>query len=309
VYRDLLIAKTASDRSDLVAMTSAGWTRLVQLAQSLPIPNILLGQQHLRSAELQIRNSNQPRLWLEVTLMGLLPSAQAAIAASASSQPQLVPARNINIPPTPQVAATNPVPFHPIIETPIPSGSNDLNQLWQNILAMLPAPTKSVFIQIQAHILEIDNNSVKLGLAGKRDETTKHIVVQKRPELEQVFGKYLQRSIKVMFTFVTAPSQDQQVQSPAIAPPAPNLIPQSNPLPPTNISNPVVTPISPAINTTINTTINNMPISSPVTTGYVETSEDDRVIKNLAHLFNGQIIDLDEDSNNDISNQEPEQEH
>ncbi|MFN8787015.1 MAG: DNA polymerase III subunit gamma/tau, partial [Pseudanabaena sp.] len=80
MYRDLLIAKTASDRSDLVAMTSSGWERLVQLAQTLPTPSILLGQQHLRSAELQIRNSTQPRLWLEVTLMGLLPSAQGAIA-------------------------------------------------------------------------------------------------------------------------------------------------------------------------------------------------------------------------------------
>ncbi len=47
VYRDLLIAKTASDRSDLVAMTSTGWERLSKLAQGLAIPNILLGQQHL----------------------------------------------------------------------------------------------------------------------------------------------------------------------------------------------------------------------------------------------------------------------
>jgi DNA polymerase-3 subunit gamma/tau len=36
---------------------------------------ILLGQKHLQEAELQIKNTTQPRLWLEVTLLGLLPSA------------------------------------------------------------------------------------------------------------------------------------------------------------------------------------------------------------------------------------------
>ena len=164
VYRDLLIAKTASDRSDLVAMTSSGWERLIHLAQSLAIPNILLGQQHLRSAELQIRNSTQPRLWLEVTLMGLLPSAQGAIAQSqapnpSQTQPFTTPRANIPTTPqfTPQPAKTNPVvqvPLPPkqdlpiatlpntqisseesitsitlspkVVETPIYSGSDDL---------------------------------------------------------------------------------------------------------------------------------------------------------------------------------------
>jgi len=120
VYRDLLIAKTASDRSDLVAMTSSGWERLIQLAQGLPISNILFGQQHLRSAELQIRNTTQPRLWLEVTLMGLLPSAMNAIAqansisqAPNSSQVQpFIPSRtNTLVTPqlTPQASRNNPI--------------------------------------------------------------------------------------------------------------------------------------------------------------------------------------------------------
>ncbi|CAN1209091.1 DNA polymerase III subunit gamma/tau [Tumidithrix helvetica PCC 7403] len=74
-YRDLLIAKTASDRNDLVALTPPSWEHLKQLAQALSLPAILEGQKHLRSAEVQIKNSTQPRLWLEVTLMGLLPSA------------------------------------------------------------------------------------------------------------------------------------------------------------------------------------------------------------------------------------------
>lgn len=74
-YRDLLIAKTAPNRQDLVTCTQQTWSELVSFAQRLDTSAILLGQQHLRTAEVQLKNTTQPRLWLEVTLLGLLPSA------------------------------------------------------------------------------------------------------------------------------------------------------------------------------------------------------------------------------------------
>jgi DNA polymerase-3 subunit gamma/tau len=364
VYRDLLIAKTASDRSDLVAMTSTGWGRLVQLAQALPIGNILLGQQHLRSAELQIRNSTQPRLWLEVTLMGLLPSAMGAQAANSSqgnhpSQSFIPPRTNIPITPqftqpqvappqsTSQIPQSNPIspssttsnqnlaetsqstvtpqvspnPITPpqVAETPIYSGSDDnlenfasvgydLGQLWQSVLMMLPTPTKSVFIQIQAHILTLDSGSVKIGLGGNRDETTKNIVVQKRPELEEAFKKHLQRPIKVMFTFVSASSQAEQIQtpvplpmSPAIAPPpitSPVTPPPISPPPATSYSSPVSQPVSPPTAPPAQPTNISKPVepNNSETQGYSGKTDDDRMVENIAYLFSGQVIDMDEES-------------
>jgi DNA polymerase-3 subunit gamma/tau len=74
-YRDLLIAKTAGDRHDLVAITPPTWADMQTLVQDLDPTVLLLGQQHLRSAEVQVKNTTQPRLWLEVTLLGMLPSA------------------------------------------------------------------------------------------------------------------------------------------------------------------------------------------------------------------------------------------
>jgi DNA polymerase-3 subunit gamma/tau len=363
VYRDLLIAKTASDRSDLVAMTSTGWGRLVQLAQALPIGNILLGQQHLRSAELQIRNSTQPRLWLEVTLMGLLPSAMGAQAGNSQAaypSPSFAPPRtNIptNIPPTsqltpppvtPQPPKSNPIspvpsqqdltatsqstvtpqvspnPIAPpqVAETPIYSGNDDnlenfasvgydLAQLWQNVLTMLPTPTKSVFIQIQAHILTLDSGSVKIGLGGNRDETTKNIVVQKRPELEEAFKKHLQRPIKVMFTFVSASPQAEQIQPPAPLPISPAIAPP--PIAPPPIAPPPITPppITPSVPVSAYSPPVQQPASNPTppqpniskpvkpdnteVKGYVGISAEDMVVKNMAEFFNGQIIDMDEE--------------
>ncbi|MEM6351073.1 MAG: DNA polymerase III subunit gamma/tau [Cyanobacteria bacterium P01_D01_bin.14] len=80
-YRDLLIAKTARERQDLVAITPSTWAEMVEFAQALPLPTLLAGQQHLKAAEVQIKNTTQPRLWLEIALLGLLPSALGAIAA------------------------------------------------------------------------------------------------------------------------------------------------------------------------------------------------------------------------------------
>ena len=74
-YRDLLIAKTASTRSDLVALTQPTWEQLCQFSPRWDSTIILAGQKHLRESEVQIKHSTQPRLWLEIILLGLLPSA------------------------------------------------------------------------------------------------------------------------------------------------------------------------------------------------------------------------------------------
>ena len=74
-YRDLLIAKAAPKRSDLVALTAETWGKLCDFARAWDAELILAGQKHLQTHEVQIKNTTQPRLWLEVTLLGLLPSA------------------------------------------------------------------------------------------------------------------------------------------------------------------------------------------------------------------------------------------
>jgi DNA polymerase III subunit gamma/tau len=103
-YRDLLVAKTAPQRQDLVTCTQETWAALIQLAQNLDMTAILLGQQHLRSAEVQLKNTTQPRLWLEVTLLGLLPSAQI--------QPQIAHTpQRVNAP----AVATN---YYPVVSAP-----------------------------------------------------------------------------------------------------------------------------------------------------------------------------------------------
>jgi DNA polymerase III subunit gamma/tau len=108
-YRDLLIAKTAPNRRDLVAVTEPTWHRLVEFAQTLDLGNILAGQQHLRTCEVQVKNTTQPRLWLEVTLLGLI-SLPSTVNATAS-----VPQARVSAP------SPSPIPIRPIPSVPVPS--------------------------------------------------------------------------------------------------------------------------------------------------------------------------------------------
>ncbi|MDB9493124.1 DNA polymerase III subunit gamma/tau, partial [Spirulina subsalsa CS-330] len=118
-YLNLLIAKTAAQRSDLVAVTAPTWQALVAEAQQWQVATILQGQQKLKDSEYQIKQTTQPRLWLEVALLGLLPSSLAvpvAVSTTATAPPfatQSSPALNA----TPQPAAT-----------PLTPKSNQLDQ-------------------------------------------------------------------------------------------------------------------------------------------------------------------------------------
>jgi len=86
-YRDLLIAKTSPNRSDLVTVTPPTWKALCELARLWDIPTILAGQKYLKDSEVQIKNTTQPRLWLEVTLLGLLPAANTNQSVGAALTP------------------------------------------------------------------------------------------------------------------------------------------------------------------------------------------------------------------------------
>jgi DNA polymerase III subunit gamma/tau len=103
-YRDLLIAKTAPKRSDLVALTTQTWEKLCNFARDCEVELILAAQKHLQTHEAQIKNTTQPRLWLEVTLLGLLRSTlssqiyppQPPLAKGGSSAIQSPPGKGIS---------------------------------------------------------------------------------------------------------------------------------------------------------------------------------------------------------------------
>jgi DNA polymerase III subunit gamma/tau len=138
-YRDLLIAKTAPNRNDLVAITPPTWAELREFVQDLDLAIILLGQQHLRAAEVQVKNTTQPRLWLEVILMGLLPSTIASQAAPAEQRSAAIQMSRGRLLSTPLVQLPNPA----TTPTPTPAKPN-LAEPEQVVTPETAVPTQKI---------------------------------------------------------------------------------------------------------------------------------------------------------------------
>jgi DNA polymerase III subunit gamma/tau len=123
-FRDLLIAKTAPHRQELVALTEPTWQALCETAHRWDLPRILQAQQHLRSCEGQIKNSTQPRLWLEVSILELISFTLAPTTVPASvATPIPSSVRLPASPPKPQVPDSFPAtpPFRNGQSTSLPS--------------------------------------------------------------------------------------------------------------------------------------------------------------------------------------------
>jgi DNA polymerase-3 subunit gamma/tau len=165
-YRDLLIAKTAPNRNDLVTCTQATWTQLCEFAQSWEIGTILAGQKHLKDSEVQIKNTTQPRLWLEITLLGLLPAAsqvqsprpEVNFTPSASQVQSPRPEVNFAPPPSKPSNTSPPRQLEPQQPTPETSQKPPIEPVIATVPpAVIPQPSASIPEKI-ADVVQADTN-------------------------------------------------------------------------------------------------------------------------------------------------------
>ncbi|WP_411869113.1 DNA polymerase III subunit gamma/tau [Vulcanococcus limneticus] len=85
LLRDLVLAGVAPDRLELTGFSPQFRPQLPELARRIGKARLLQWQAQLRGSEQQLRQSVQPRLWLEVLLLGLLAEAAPALAAGAGA--------------------------------------------------------------------------------------------------------------------------------------------------------------------------------------------------------------------------------
>ena len=108
LLRDLVLAGVAPERLELTSFSPQFRSALPELARRIGKAPLLRWQAQLKGSEQQLRQSVQPRLWLEVLLLGLLAEPQARPAAAPIAAPISAPV------PTPAAAAPAPaVPIPP----------------------------------------------------------------------------------------------------------------------------------------------------------------------------------------------------
>lgn len=326
-YRDLLIAKTAPQRNDLVAVTVPTWEQMVGFVQTVETPWLLHGQQHLRSAEPQLKNTTQPRLWLEVTLMGLLPSALGNLSAPQPQAPASRPAPAKPTPQTPPIAPPKastpptptsapkppePTPVEPVAPiaaepsqpakpaentsdgVPANPSSADLETIWQQILDNIDQASTLGIIKANCYLLEIQGEAVRIGVTQK---SMLEMMKQRVPQLGKACAKALRTSVKITLKVVPPRSQPETPTPPPIptqtfSAPEPIAPPSPTIAPPTPRPQPSPTPpIAQA-----------QPVVPPTPQQIVPPIVDEdwadevvRAAKSLAHAFDGKVVSLDEE--------------
>ncbi|BAY17207.1 DNA polymerase III subunit gamma/tau [Anabaenopsis circularis NIES-21] len=249
LYRDLLIAKTAPNRQDLVVCTEQTWAALIELAQNLHISTILAGQQHLRTAEVQIKNTTQPRLWLEVTLLGLLPSASIQPAATVvlpkvsiptpqnhhhpsppatakpappplnaqpiSPQPlqpvtaEVIPSNPQPISPSPPVQSITPEPVAP--EVTSETAQPDLTEIWQQVLSNIQLLPRRALLGQMCHLIEFDGNSARVGVKPAWYDKVKSDLIM----ITEAFQQTVNRNVEVSLEKATAATSSTARKEPS----------------------------------------------------------------------------------------------
>ncbi|MCP9847230.1 DNA polymerase III subunit gamma/tau [Synechococcus sp. Lug-A] len=103
LLRDLTVAAAAPGRLELSSLSPQFRPQLPELAARISTPRLLSWQAGLKGSEQQLRQSVQPRLWLEVLLLGLLAEASTGSAAvplpAAPGAPIRRPAAPVSVPP------------------------------------------------------------------------------------------------------------------------------------------------------------------------------------------------------------------
>ena len=322
VLRDLVLMAAAPNRPELTGVSPQFRDQLPELAKSIGRTRLLQWQAQLRGAEQQLRQSVQPRLWLEVLLLGLLAEPMSPALATAPRMPQVTPApAAVPVPvaapaPTPTAPSPSPAqaktPELPTVATatPVPatSGTN-LPELWQQILGSLELPSTRMLLSQQAQLVRLDANRAVVQVAGN----WMGMVQSRASLLEQAVAKALggsrQLIIEASTNAIAAPSAPTApvVQPPQTAPaPVETETPQ---LPKTEVVPAVVDAPTPITRLTTQEPAKPPPpipspvaISQPVQAGPVQNPANpsppsglDRQAKNLADFFNGQVLDVDTD--------------
>ena len=335
VLRDLVLMAAAPNRPELTGVSPQFRDQLPELAKSIGRTRLLQWQAQLRGAEQQLRQSVQPRLWLEVLLLGLLAEPMSPALATAPRTPQATPAPAA-VPvlvtadaPTPTAttpAATTPATPSPspaqaktpelptvavVAPTPATSGTN-LPELWQQILGSLELPSTRMLLSQQAQLVRLDANRAVVQVAGN----WMGMVQSRASLLEQAVAKALggsrQLIIEASTSAIAAPSAPTApvVQPPPQTAPAP-VETETPQLPKTEVVPAVVDATTPITGLTTQEPAKPPPTPSPVAISQPVQAEPaqnranpspasglDRQAKNLADFFNGQVLDVDTDGIN-----------
>ena len=319
ILRDLVLMAAAPERTELTGVSPQFRDQLPTLAKTIGRSRLLRWQADLRGSEQQLRQSVQPRLWLEVLLLGLLaePVSSATIGVAAPAIPAESKATPVPsatpvppAPPTPPTSPEAPITTAPELPpvAPAAAASNgeitNLPELWQQILGSLELPSTRMLLSQQAQLIRLDANRAVVQVASN----WMGMVQSRAALLEQAVAKALGGNRQLILE-AGKTAMPSPIAAPTPSPPRPSP-PRPSPAPPATPVAPTPTPPAPVAPTTAAPVASpSLPQAAPKPQSMTPTSGElpaapqpetpeqargvERQAKNLADFFNGQVLDVD----------------
>jgi len=292
ITRDLLLHTANNKYSDLYYTSDEFREELDKISKTINKSTIINWHNNLRNIEYQIKSSDNPRLWFEIHLTGLLGNQE--MNSFKNEQESKNNTTEENHESRKNIAIFNNESQKPIIKKEIArdeliekkdeklekfavlekesienisdnnqnnSGSNNLKDQWELILSKVDLPSTRMLLSQQAELESFDSEKITIALSPNWENMIKSRKVIIENTVKKIFGD------QIILNFSTK-----------------NL----------NKSNPTNTP-----EMTQNEVNNFRPLKKiePKTNSSPKISNEetyDDSSKNLANFFNGEIIDLDE---------------
>ncbi len=175
ILRDLVITKVTSHPNNLCNISQDNTENLKDLATSINLDQILNLQSKLKGTENYIRNSNQPKLWLEIHLLGMLSDEYSPVNVKVehSSATTLLENssndKNINNKSKNIDSSIN----KQTVEVLSSQEENhkikniNLDDIWEKVIAMLELPSTKMLLSQQAKLININSESAEISISGK----------------------------------------------------------------------------------------------------------------------------------------------
>ena len=273
IFRDLVVKKVTNNQNNLCNISKENTELLNELANSINLDQILNLQAKLKGSENHIRTSSHPKLWLEITLLGMLSNEEKKSNtninksfvkndSSIDSTAAYINLKSKNIDSKNNLAIET--PNEEIAQT---NQNESLEDIWEKVIAMLELPSTKMLLSQQAKLINFDSTSAEIAISGKWIN-----MIQSRKNLiEDAFYKARGVEIKVSLS-----EQKEKLVTKKEGVKIPNKVFNENEL----NTNPEV-----KSNIKNEKNINNKDIE--------DTNSIDNKAKQFADFFNGEIVNLE----------------
>ena len=202
ILRDLVVTKVTSKPTILCNISQEHSESLNDLATSSNLDQILNLQAKLKGSESNIRNSNQPNLWLEIHLLGMLSDEvskennkikQSLVKTKISDNSESENTNNTSnsIVPNTEKELIKTTAFLDETKT---SPTLNLDDIWKKVIAMLELPSTKMLLSQQAKLINLNSDSAEIAISEKWIN-----MIQSRKNLiEDAFYKARGSSTKVL---------------------------------------------------------------------------------------------------------------